>query len=574
MNNKSTQVVDGNFYTHNVTYTERNDLALGLKLINKDYLVDAAVVMASLVTAKDSDVHWDYSQGMGVIRMPKDILSDNVKYAQFKVPNGIEVVPISEVEDCDGYYDYKRAVEQNWAQYKYILTPFDVARGELDVKRHWEGDLNSIVRNGKYIRSINVENLGYGYTPKEVVTIDLAPVVIGTAITLPTSIEVIQPQDGAVIPWDSKSIYRENKLKSRFNDYANKGFMDNRRSSMAANFNLPIPKSKTVRKGHIFEPINYDPRVTGKEAAENINGFARAIQVVKVIENDWFKDYMKVQSKSKQEVIDWIDDGLRHGKSIERIVDDMKNFLEQSKLANERKMRRDGQMLLGKITKKLSEMSELDLETVKQGIANNWTTYASRDVAVMTLAGNILDKHQQHQFKKWLNGYISDNKHLKAWWKETRNDGWDKSVTDAFFRNLFILPGTFKAVRADEHRKQHTSLEDSETISRTGEVSGRDQRHEQGSETSAIKPGYYGKKGSQPIDYIRANNLGFNIGNVIKYVTRAGKKNPEKHIEDLEKAAFYLNEEISILKYPHLHEQRMREHAALEEEYRRKLEDE
>lgn len=574
MNNKSTEVVDGNFYTHNVTYTERNDLALGLKLINKDYLVDAAVVMATLVTAKDSDLHWDYTQGMGVVRITKDILSDNVKYCQYKVPNGIKVVPLSEVCDSAGYFDYKRAVEHNLPSYNYILTPFDVARGVLDIKCHWEEDLNVIVRDNKHIRSVEVENLGHGYTPKEVVTIELAPVVIGSILELPTSIEVIQPQDGAVIPWDNKSIYRENKLKSRFNDYANKGFMDNRRSSVAANFNLPIPKSKTVRKGHIFEPINYDPRVSGKEAAENINGFARAIQVVKVIEMDWFKDYMKIQSKSKHEVIDWIDDGLRHGKSLERIVDDMKNFLEQSKLANERKLRRDGQMLLGKITKKLSEMSELDLETVKQGIANNWTSYASRDVAVMTLAGNILDKHQQHQFKKWLNGYISDNKQLKAWWKETRNEGWDKSVTDAFFRNLFILPGTFKAVRAGEHRKQHTSLEDIEAISRSGEVSGRDQRHEQGSETSAIKPGYYGKKGSQPIDYIRANNIGFNIGNVIKYVTRAGKKNPEKHIEDLEKAAFYLNEEINILKYPHLHEQRMREHAALEEEYRRKLEDE
>lgn len=467
MNKENTKVVDGNFYTHNVTYTERNNLALGLKLINKDYLVDAAVVMASLVTAKDSDLHWDYTQGMGVVRITKDILSDKVKYAQYKVPNGIKVVPLSEVCDSAGYFDYKRAVEHNLPTYNYILTPFDVARGELDIKRHWEEDLNYILHDGQPIKSIEVENLEYGYAPKEVVTIKLASVTIGTILELPTSMEVIQPQDGSVIPWDSKSIYRENKLKSRFNDYANNGFMSNKRGYIADNFALPTPKSKTVRKGRIFEPINYDPRVSGKEAAENINGFARAIQVVKVIENDWFKDYMKVQSKSKKEVIDWIDDGLRHGKSIEHIVDIMKNFLEQSKLANERKMRHDGQMLLGKIT----------------------------------------------------NG-------------------------------------------------------DSKATSTSGEVSGRDQGSEQGSETSAIKPGYYGKKGSQPIDYIRANNLGFNIGNVIKYVTRAGKKNPEKHIEDLEKAAFYLNEEINILKYPHLHEQRMREHAALEEEYRRKLEDE
>lgn len=34
---------------------------------------------------------------------------------------------------------------------------------------------------------------------------------------------------------------------------------------------------------------------------------------------------------------------------------------------------------------------------------------------------------------------------------------------------------------------------------------------------------------------------GFCIGNVIKYVARAGKKDPEKGLEDLKKASFYLN---------------------------------
>lgn len=563
MNNKSTEVVDGNFYTHNVTYTERNDLALGLKLINKDYLVDAAVVMASLVTAKDSDLHWDYSQGMGVVRITKNILSDHVKYAQYKVPNGVKVVPLSEVCDSAGYFDYKRAVEYNLPSYNYILTPFDVARGVLDIKCHWEEDLNVIVRDNKHIRSVEVENLGHGYTPKEVITIELAQVVIGAILELPTSIEVIQPQDGAVIPWDNKSIYRENKLKSRFNDYANKGFIDNRRSSMAANFDLPIPKSKTVRKGHIFEPINYDPRVTGKEAAEKLRKFAHALAVVNVMEQNWFKEYMKTQPKSKQEVSEWMVKELWEGRSIDDITCEMKNVMIEYRTVKN-KLNRDGQILLGKITRKLAEMAELDIETVKVGISANWTTYVSRDIAVMTLAGNILDKHQQHQFKKWINGYISDNKHLETWWKETRNDGLDKSASDAFFR----------AVKADDQRKQQTSCGDSKTTSTSGEVSGRDQGIEQGSETSAIRPRHYGKEGIQPLDFIRAHGLGFNLGNVVKYVARAGKKDPEKHIEDLEKAAFYLNEEINILKYPHLHEQRMREHAALEEEYRRKLEDE
>ena len=36
--------------------------------------------------------------------------------------------------------------------------------------------------------------------------------------------------------------------------------------------------------------------------------------------------------------------------------------------------------------------------------------------------------------------------------------------------------------------------------------------------------------------------------NVVKYVARAGKKDPAKEIEDLKKAAFYLNRRIKLLE--------------------------
>ena len=36
--------------------------------------------------------------------------------------------------------------------------------------------------------------------------------------------------------------------------------------------------------------------------------------------------------------------------------------------------------------------------------------------------------------------------------------------------------------------------------------------------------------------------------NVVKYVARAGKKNPEKELEDLTKALWYLNRKIENLK--------------------------
>lgn len=36
--------------------------------------------------------------------------------------------------------------------------------------------------------------------------------------------------------------------------------------------------------------------------------------------------------------------------------------------------------------------------------------------------------------------------------------------------------------------------------------------------------------------------------NVVKYVARAGKKNPSKEVEDLKKAAFYLNRKIENIQ--------------------------
>jgi hypothetical protein len=61
-------------------------------------------------------------------------------------------------------------------------------------------------------------------------------------------------------------------------------------------------------------------------------------------------------------------------------------------------------------------------------------------------------------------------------------------------------------------------------------------------------PKHYKTGKIEVIDYIDDKNLGFNLGNVVKYISRAGKKNPDTEIQDLEKASWYLNREISKLK--------------------------
>lgn len=63
-------------------------------------------------------------------------------------------------------------------------------------------------------------------------------------------------------------------------------------------------------------------------------------------------------------------------------------------------------------------------------------------------------------------------------------------------------------------------------------------------------PTHYGGKDNvyEAIKVIEAWNLGFRLGNTVKYISRAGKKDKNKIIQDLEKARYYLDREISILK--------------------------
>ena len=61
-------------------------------------------------------------------------------------------------------------------------------------------------------------------------------------------------------------------------------------------------------------------------------------------------------------------------------------------------------------------------------------------------------------------------------------------------------------------------------------------------------PDHYLKdSGHEVIDVIRAWSLNFELGNALKYIARAGKKNENKTVEDLSKAVWYIEEEIKVL---------------------------
>lgn len=63
-------------------------------------------------------------------------------------------------------------------------------------------------------------------------------------------------------------------------------------------------------------------------------------------------------------------------------------------------------------------------------------------------------------------------------------------------------------------------------------------------------PAHYGGADNpyEAIKVIEAWGLGFCLGNTVKYISRAGKKDPAKEIEDLEKASWYLTRRIQELK--------------------------
>jgi hypothetical protein len=64
---------------------------------------------------------------------------------------------------------------------------------------------------------------------------------------------------------------------------------------------------------------------------------------------------------------------------------------------------------------------------------------------------------------------------------------------------------------------------------------------------SVNHPAHYNAGKIEVIEAIEDWKLNYHRGNAVKYVARAGKKNPDKEVEDLQKAIWYLNRDIERL---------------------------
>lgn len=49
------------------------------------------------------------------------------------------------------------------------------------------------------------------------------------------------------------------------------------------------------------------------------------------------------------------------------------------------------------------------------------------------------------------------------------------------------------------------------------------------------------------IDFIEDQKFPYHLGNAVKYISRAGKKDPAKTVEDLQKAVWYINRYIKFI---------------------------
>jgi len=61
-------------------------------------------------------------------------------------------------------------------------------------------------------------------------------------------------------------------------------------------------------------------------------------------------------------------------------------------------------------------------------------------------------------------------------------------------------------------------------------------------------PAHYNKGRIEVIEFIEDQKLGYHLGNAVKYISRAGHKDPSKEIEDLKKARWYLDRHIEMVE--------------------------
>lgn len=59
-------------------------------------------------------------------------------------------------------------------------------------------------------------------------------------------------------------------------------------------------------------------------------------------------------------------------------------------------------------------------------------------------------------------------------------------------------------------------------------------------------PKHYNQGRFEVVEVIEDQGLGYHLGNAVKYICRAGKKDPKKVVVDLQKAVWYIERKIEL----------------------------
>lgn len=118
--------------------------------------------------------------------------------------------------------------------------------------------------------------------------------------------------------------------------------------------------------------------------------------------------------------------------------------------------------------------------------------------------------------------------HTKVQRKVTKKLGRPRKVTEASI-NLQKLVDEYKQARAAKKE----NLQPIDLSSSNAPISKAD---------PVNHPAHYKVGGIETIDFIEAKKLGYNLGNVVKYITRSDHKG--NRLQDLRKAQWYLEREI------------------------------
>ena len=126
--------------------------------------------------------------------------------------------------------------------------------------------------------------------------------------------------------------------------------------------------------------------------------------------------------------------------------------------------------------------------------------------------------------------------------KGAKKLGRPRKVTEAS-ENLKRLVDEYKVKKAMEKHKEvmGKTISDWKTLS----ITSSNKSINDNKADPVNHPAHYKVGGIETIDFIEAKKLNYNIGNVVKYLTRADHKGNRK--QDLEKALWYLERELSTM---------------------------